>query len=164
MEQSLSWTPNVSLASQDVARILWNAKVHSAAHKNSSPVCIPGQFSPRPRILFFQDPFYYYSPIYAYSFQMVSSFSVPHQTPACTAPFPLIIFSLLISDYFYKTSLLVVSINNTECYLCEVKTEFSYIVNVTLHRTISQWTHFLASQVSYRWMRRILSLTVDTLS
>ena len=74
MEQSPSWEANRFSANQDIPRILLKPKVHHRLHNTPSPVPIltktnPVHVSPPTSLL--QDPFWY-PPIYAWVFQMVS--------------------------------------------------------------------------------------------
>ena len=57
MELSPSWEANSSLASQEIARILWNPKVHYRIHNSPPHISILSQISPIKALSPILDPF-----------------------------------------------------------------------------------------------------------
>jgi hypothetical protein len=70
--------------SQEIARILWNPKVHYHVYKGPSPVPILSPINPLHAPIPVPE-----DPIYAWVFQMVFSLRFPHQNPLFTSPLHL---------------------------------------------------------------------------
>lgn len=73
MEQGPLREPHFFSANQDIPSLLWNAKVHYRTHKGPSLVPVLLRINPvHKRILFIEDPFEYYPPVYAWIYQVVT--------------------------------------------------------------------------------------------
>jgi hypothetical protein len=78
MEQKPYWAGNRSSASQVIACILWNSKVHYRVHKSSPPVPILSR----------SDPVHAPSSRFFHLRLGLSSGLLPHRNPVSTSPFP----------------------------------------------------------------------------
>ena len=86
MEQSPSWEANLSLASQEIPRILWNQNVHYRIHKRPSPVPILSQLDPAHTYPSHLLKICFILPSTLRSSKWFVYFRSPHQTPVCTSP------------------------------------------------------------------------------
>jgi len=90
MEQSPSWQPNRSVASQEFPCIVWNSKVHFHVHKCPPSVPILGQIYPfhASQSHCLKINFNIILPFTPYSSRWPTSLAYPHQNPVCTSPVP----------------------------------------------------------------------------
>ena len=73
MGQSAFWEANRSPASQEIPHVLWNPKFHYHFHNSPhQPLSWVTTIQSMPTIPFPEDPLWYYPPIYAWIFQVVS--------------------------------------------------------------------------------------------
>jgi len=88
-KQNSSWEANSFTASQEIPRILRNPKVLYRIHNSPPPVSILNQHDPvHARITLLENPFYYYPPIYALVFQVISFSQVSLPKPCMHSSSP----------------------------------------------------------------------------
>ena len=106
MQQGTFWNANSSSAIQKIPQILWNPRFHHRVHNSLPSVPIPGKISSIKTHPLPWNTFYYYPPIYAWVFQVVSCCKFYPQvncmhlySPPYVINSPAISFSLIWSSH-----------------------------------------------------------------